>query len=430
MRAEPLTVLNLAVILLQIWIFAYAMQSTVPMRNPGRYTGLCLLLMTALWLLKQAAPLWGNCAAGLVMLALQLLLALPFTLISRRTTVLCALEQVTAVWLTEGIVTLVWLARQGQLPSWPEDDLRELVLMRIVCLFLLLALSQLARFFAIWAHRLPASSRKLPVALLPFSQGVILLILLYAAQEGWGGDEAGALVLLAFLGTVIADAVMFLAWRRLCREEQIREQLRLTERHLETQMQYYQNLREHIVSANRLRHDLNNHLQTAYTLIERGERNAARQQLDALCGYLKETSVVKYSSNPVMDAVLSEKAAICQRKGIGLEVTVSVPYELPVSGAHLCSLTANMMDNAIAGCSGCRSAWIEFDARIRSDCLTLRCRNAAGQQTTRKTPKDGTLLEHGLGLGILRSIAEAYDGELQTQQADGVFTTVVLLPLP
>lgn len=425
-------VLNLAVILLQIGIFAYAMRSTIPMRNPKRYMGLCLVIMTALWLLKQAAPSWGNYAAAVLMLAVQLLLALPFTLISRRTTLLCALEQVVAVWMAEGIVTLVWIARHGQMPSWLENDLRELVLMRIVCLFLLLVLSQLAHFFALWAHKLPAASRKIPMALLPFSQGVILLILLYIVQGGADGGEAAGLMLLAILGTVVADIVIFLAWRQLCRQEQIREQLRLTERSLETQMHYYQNLREYIASANRVRHDLNNHLQTAYTLIERGERDAARQQLDALRGYLEETSVVKYCSNPVMDAVLAEKAALCRRKEIRLAVTANLPYELPVSGAHLCSLTANMLDNAIAGCSGCRPAWIEFDAWLRSGCLTLRCRNAAGPQKSQKSQKaaPGALPEHGLGLEILRNIAETYGGELQTQLADGVYTAVVLLPLP
>ncbi len=422
-------VLNPAAVLLSALAFADAVAGTVPLRHPGRYAALWGALAVSLQLAGQPLPPGGRAAVWLLLAAAALLLPQGFTTVSRRTTLLCTAEQLAALLLAEGLSLLAWHGQTGLPWETLKGVLR--VPVRLSALALFLILSMAARFFALRVHgSLPAAEMCPSFALLPLSQGVLLLISLYIAQEGTSGVP-GWPVLPALLCTAAAGVTAFSAGRYVRDTALLRERLRLAEEHLETQTRYYREMQGVISAVNQLRHDMNNQLQTAYTLMERGQGEEARRQLDFLQDGLRERAGARYCANPVADAVLFQKAPLCRREGIRLTVTASLPFQLSLPGAQLCSLISNLMDNAIAGCRGCRPAWIEFDARLRAGCLVLRCRNTAGKPAPKaETQAVDGLPEHGLGLGILRQIAETYGGEVQTGLDDGVFTAVVMLPLP
>lgn len=52
----------------------------------------------------------------------------------------------------------------------------------------------------------------------------------------------------------------------------------------------------------------------------------------------------------VVDAVAVDKARRCQAEGIALELRLALPQDLPLDGPTLCSVFANLLDNAMEAC--------------------------------------------------------------------------------
>ena len=179
-------VLNPAAVLLSALAFADAVAGTVPLRHPGRYAALWTFLAVSLRLAGQPLPPGGRAAVWLLLAAAALLLPQGFTTVSRRTTLLCTAEQLAALLLAEGLSLLAWHGQTGLPWETLKGVLR--IPVRLSALALFLILSMAARFFALRVHgSLPAAEMRPSFALLPLSQGVLLLISLYIAQEGTSG---------------------------------------------------------------------------------------------------------------------------------------------------------------------------------------------------------------------------------------------------
>ena len=95
------------------------------------------------------------------------------------------------------------------------------------------------------------------------------------------------------------------------------------------------------------RHDLRHRLQAAARLVERGERQAALDFLDAAQRRLDEQAPVHWCRPPVLDAVLSSYFDQAQRQSIRVDARISLPERLPVDEGELAIVFANALENAI-----------------------------------------------------------------------------------
>ena len=423
--------LDLLLTLPQAVLFAYIMRATVPMRRSALYCALSIFLSGGLYALGQHFPVPVRFVISILHLAVILSLPLFFTRERRGRTLLCAVVYTVACLSADILVSAVWMLRSTQSIESLQNHLELLALLKVLYLLVMGILMTLAFFIlkTLFKHTEPVE-RGIPLIMLPLSQALVLDILLYVIQSSGEQPWKWMMMGLAAGCTILVDAVCAAAlWKLRCNRA-LQEQLRLTERQLDNQLLYYRKLQDNIAQVNQIRHDLNNQLQTAYTLLERGEDESARSQLDTLHASLHQRVGTVYCDNPVADAVFSEKAQVCQEKNIRLEIHASLPKELPISGAHLCSLLSNLLDNAVEGCQNCTPAWIEFSAQLRAGCLSLTCRNTACVAEKHKHGDTGALLpQHGLGLGILRRVAQIYQGEVQVRRDAGIFLTTVLLPL-
>jgi len=197
------------------------------------------------------------------------------------------------------------------------------------------------------------------------------------------------------------------------------------ERQLAWQRAYYDRVKSDAEETARIRHDLRNQIQTAYALMGEGKGDSAGKILDGLTDKL--SSVQYYCGNAVVNAVINEKAGDCRRCGAGFDCQVALGEEEGIDEMDLCSLFANVLDNAVSGCreSGAEKPSVSLSAAVRKGYLVLKCVNTAGP-AGKKGPRD-PLAEHGWGLDILRDMAARYDGSLETEPADGLFSVKVFL---
>lgn len=208
-------------------------------------------------------------------------------------------------------------------------------------------------------------------------------------------------------------------------KEALKEQIRALRHAIELEQAHYRTVEERREELARIRHDFNNHLSAIGRLIAGGEMEDAQQMLARLSEDVASTREMHYCSIPVVNAVLDEKAQICREKGIGLRVTLELPEELAVEPLHLCSIFANLMDNAIRGAeaSGADRPEVTLTAKSGGDYLFIKTANPCSEHCL----QGDTLTGQGLGLRICNEIAGRYGGAYQSTVEDGVYTALVSL---
>ena len=177
-----------------------------------------------------------------------------------------------------------------------------------------------------------------------------------------------------------------------------------------------------------------------YQQLDEEERLIYREML---CG-LRETEETirlyeKYipSNNPVLNAILAEKALFCERHQVTLSCAVGDVDLSFLSVPDLSILLGNAIDNAVEGAARLADPGdrvVSLSIQRRYAFLSIQTNNRCLQTPElhgglpRTTKAPGGL--HGYGLKSIRYIAAKYGGNAQISVADRIFTLQIMLPIP
>lgn len=271
--------------------------------------------------------------------------------------------------------------------------------------------------------------------LIPISQLIALAILLIYSLV-FQPLIGFVLIIVLFLFFLAADIGMFYAMRKIRTKEILRERNELLTRQLHLQLEHYQNLAEKADYIRKLRHDMVNHIQTIQSILSQHQVAAASDQLRKYAEELRNTKSFYYCKNRVVDALLINKAQVANVHEIDLQINVRLVEESVFDHLDLCSVFANMLDNAIDACKRISdpqiAKQIQVDCYNKADYLVIRCRNTKQHQL--QISKQGRIMsdkadakEHGFGLAILEDIARKYGGECMIEAGEEYFQITVYL---
>ena len=259
-------------------------------------------------------------------------------------------------------------------------------------------------------------------ALFPITQALLFsLCILYAPEEGLSSARYLLMSMIAVL-CIVADALLFRTIEKVTRSAILEERADWSEQLLLQQETHYAQILSDTEDASRIRHDIRNQLQTAYSLIAQGEHDSAKELLDGVVTQLERAP--SFCAHPVVNALLTVKSEQFLESGIPLICNCSVPKSLPFEGVDLCSLFSNILDNAYHAAQGC-TAPVTITAAIQSDFFILTCVNPIHTKPNPQQKRKG----HGLGLTILDGIVQRYRGELHTEQSAQDYKIIVWLQL-
>lgn len=191
-------------------------------------------------------------------------------------------------------------------------------------------------------------------------------------------------------------------------------------------------LEEYISKANEIKAYILENVGKASDFLEECQGEYAHERLQGIV----DTIAVKYmfSNNKIADVLLSDKAKQCEKYGIKLQCRLDFPGKMPIDNARLCIVLSNLLDNAIRACCGLHEAekterkpFISLTVNERFGYLVIRQENSFGGIVENR--RSGAFSEHGLGLEIIRSIADELGGELTVLQNDKVFVTSIGVPM-
>lgn len=196
----------------------------------------------------------------------------------------------------------------------------------------------------------------------------------------------------------------------------------------QAQVDYYNQLRDSASTIRQIRHDMGNQLHTLSILLEDGQTELVTEQLSSLRETIGRTGKSTHTGNPVVDAVIESKLGLCTEAGINLQCEGNLPTNVAVKAVSLCSIAANLLDNAIHACQRLQTEAplsIRFSASVKNGRIVFLCQNPVLPGTVLPNAEPMLSQEHGWGVSILRNIAAEYHGELQMQQQKDVVTSIL-----
>lgn len=428
----PPVFLALLAMLPCIYCSHYFIHLLVPIRRPHLYSLLSVLASSLIWSINHILSPQICVAFDLLIYLADLVLV--FLLVPRKKQPMFLLIYVllTIVQMIVASLVLSGFTAALQLPPSQVIDPASMNYPS-ACLVTTAASIAAMYLFILLLRKLlpPLRENRIVIAftILFFCQ--ILFIYIIGNLYVYGKTIPGASLTLAIASFIYLSAsIVFLrGYQSMHRMDLEALKFSQVQQQLELQISYYQQLQNNIIQVNQIRHDLSNQLQAAYYLLEKGEHEQVRHQLDALDHQIRDKVGTKFCANMIVDAILTEKARQCREFGIPLCLSVFLPEELPVETAHLCSVFSNILDNSIQATLNTEKPYktIELSADVHGSLITIASSNPC--RSFRRSEQHDLLRTHGLGLEILESLARRYHGSMHTSMENGRFQLNIVLKL-
>lgn len=218
------------------------------------------------------------------------------------------------------------------------------------------------------------------------------------------------------------------------RESRRAEDLAVLDRLLRQQHEQYLRSKEDIDRVNRRYHDLKHHL---VAIRAASDADTRAGYIDDLERSLRGLGVRVRTGHPVLDTVLTAKAAHCAGRDITFTCVVDGAHLGFVGAVDLSALVGNALDNAVEAVDRVAEPdrrQIRVVVRRQDGLVLFEVENCFDGDLVvhdglpRTTKPDAQ--DHGYGLRTMRQVAERYGGHLSVRGHDGWFTARVLLPVP
>jgi len=215
------------------------------------------------------------------------------------------------------------------------------------------------------------------------------------------------------------------------------ENLRQLETEMEHNYMYYTLADEKFTEISQLRHDILNQIQTVQHMLSVGEgEQAAKEIMDNIEEQLVSTKTVRFCRNPIINAVLTIKMNAVRANKIDTDIILEDCDNLPFDNYEVCSLFANLYDNAVEACQKLeedKDRFIEMRSGVKNGYFVLKIRNSCLEMKEFKNDKlpktDKDSKEHGYGTRIIESITKKYDGNFTMHYENEIMQAVVALKI-
>jgi signal transduction histidine kinase len=270
------------------------------------------------------------------------------------------------------------------------------------------------------------------------ASGLIARAILYLRSDfGMGVYSVSTLEsVLSCVNGQVAELVVYYATLRLVRGFRERRRLQ-AERHLmEGRLTALDAYRESGQNLRVLRHEVKNQYAYIKMLLDQGDYERAKEFFGEMSMRANPTFLHVNSGNRLVDDIVNLELSRATAAGVDLDSRIAVPAELPYEEIDLASVLMNLLDNAIEACADVDPGQRSVRLSVVADGGTLmivvnnpatRAPHKAATGGLRTTKRDAEL--HGYGTGIVRKIAEKYDGVADFSFDSGTFTAKVMLAL-
>lgn len=210
---------------------------------------------------------------------------------------------------------------------------------------------------------------------------------------------------------------------------------------INAQLNHYETVRQSNFELRRIKHDMKNHLIVIKELSDTKRYDELDSYVDKLTGEIKASETYYRTGNDIADAIISDKTAKANKRGISLDVRGTL-VECNMDPVDMCTILANLLDNAVEAVS----KLYNLDAEPEHKVITLEFKKSnnflfivqSNYASEKMRTNDGNIIsskmspDHGFGLYNLRNAVTRNSGEFKINAYDEKFIKYefeVMIPL-
>ena len=245
-------------------------------------------------------------------------------------------------------------------------------------------------------------------------------------------DEIQAYILTGMVCIVVSNIITYYFFTMLNREYEIKLKVKLLESRNEDTLKNIESMDAFVRQMKSVRHDMKNQLLIIKNYINSGKADDAGEYIDSLVGgYIPKMQDFINTENDAFNAVMNSKIAVCNQKGIYIEVKEEKLALCDLDIVDVGIIFGNLLDNAIEAAEKTDDKRITVDIQIKGNYLSVVITNSIKESVlkdnsellTSKSDKE----MHGIGLKSVEAVVKKYDGMLQFYEENDEFCCHILL---
>lgn len=199
---------------------------------------------------------------------------------------------------------------------------------------------------------------------------------------------------------------------------------------------YYENQLElmkiSLDSNKSLRHDLKNHISFLYEIAKTNDNQEVMRYLSNIFDVYSNNKEHSKSGNISIDSIINFKLQQADEENIDTKIDISIPNDFSMSPFDVAVILGNLLDNAISGAKTApNDKWVHINIKHSKSLLIIKISNSFDGVVlkennlliTRKQDKEN----HGLGIKNIENILNKYDGALEFDYTEEMFSTKILM---
>ena len=221
---------------------------------------------------------------------------------------------------------------------------------------------------------------------------------------------------------------------RVIKINEIEEENQLIQTYMNSMQSFYAMIQNRIELTRRYRHDLAKHIQTLEALSRQDLTGDLQEYMDGMRVRYRQLKQEQYTTNEVINTVISIKKQQCEEKEIPLELEIEGEDYSTLKDIDMVGLLYNLLDNAVeaserAGAGNRRGIFLKMGIQEGHICIRVQNYVAPDEEIKFETYKEEKE-EHGIGMKIIDYIVKKYRGksEIEIDGKENLFVVKVRMP--
>lgn len=182
-----------------------------------------------------------------------------------------------------------------------------------------------------------------------------------------------------------------------------------------------------------LRHELKNQIFYMETLFNEQAYADLGKYFKKLNNSEPLTKSIVDTGNFTINSIMDQKISYAKSLNIPVHFDANLPVDLNIESGDLFSILANLFDNALDGTIQTKDPWIQIEMKIVKAYFSIIIANHTESDVLDVNPKLNTTKpdqkSHGIGIKVIQSIAEKYNGITNFSSENNRFVASVLLKI-
>ena len=212
-------------------------------------------------------------------------------------------------------------------------------------------------------------------------------------------------------------------------EKQEREFVEQQNRYYESQLEI---INASLENSSILRHDMKNHLQAIFTDIKNGNMREAQQHISDISNVYNAGNEIIRTGYPAIDSIVNFKLQAARQNKVKVSINSTIPKGLNISSYDSTVIFGNLIDNALQAVSLVpENKFIDIALHYSKGMLILKISNPFVNEIKRSGDKVITSKKdkknHGYGLTSVKEAVEKYNGTIEINPDNNIFTVTAIL---